>query len=197
MTIAKLVRKIKRKLGIRKKYPSETSKVRHLVIAYCQGHGCDIGFGGDKIKKEDCHGIDYAQPYTSTGSDAVDIAVDVINEPIPVADNTYDYVYTSHLIEDFEDTGAGLREFIRILKPGGNLILVFPDQRKYEEHCNRTGQPLNMRHVHKNMGLELMLAKLNEVPRISWSPLWQSNCQIDYNVILVLKIEKSGHPQKV
>jgi predicted SAM-dependent methyltransferase len=190
MTIAKLVRKIKRKLGIRKKYPSETSKVRHLVIAYCQGHGCDIGFGGDKIKKEDCHGIDYAQPYTSTGSDAVDIAVDVINEPIPVADNTYDYVYTSHLIEDFEDTGAGLREFIRILKPGGNLILVFPDQRKYEEHCLRTGQPLNMHHVHKDMGLAFMHRELNAISGISYSSLFESNCEIDYNVVMILSVNK-------
>jgi ubiquinone/menaquinone biosynthesis C-methylase UbiE len=188
--IRRTLRKIQRKLGIRETYPSETSKVRRLVIDYCQGHGCDIGFGGDKIKKTDCVGIDFAQPYAHTGKDLVDIACDVINEPIPVADNTYDYVYTSHLIEDLKDTRKGLEEFIRILKPGGNLILVFPDQPMYEKYCRRTGQPLNLYHVHKDMGLEYMYKRLNEIPGISYEVLMESNCKIDYNVVITAKINK-------
>jgi len=186
----KLIRKIKRKLGIRILSASETAKVRHLVINYCQGKGCDIGFGGDKIKKENCDGIDYAQPYTQTGKDKVDIACDVMNEKIPVPDNTYDYVYTSHLIEDFVDTKQGLESFIRILKPGGNLILVFPDQPKYEAHCIKTGQPLNMHHVHKDMGLDFMLKRLNEISWIKYETIFTSNCEIDYNVVMVLRINK-------
>jgi predicted SAM-dependent methyltransferase len=190
MTIKKLIRKIKRKLGISERYPSETSKIRHLVLGYCEGYGCDIGFGGDKIKKTDCVGIDYAQPYTNTGKDPVDIACDVMNERIPVADDTFDYVYTSHLIEDFVDTQAGLKEFIRVLKPGGRLILVFPDQRKYEEYCRRTGQPLNMHHVHKDMGLAFMLDKMCEIGGLEYELLYQNNCGIDYNVILILRIKR-------
>lgn len=124
-----LERKIKgtlsRWLGIRFVSPSETSKVRHWVASYCTGKGCDIGFGGDKIMKTNCDGIDFPQPYTHTGKDKVDIGVDVINNDIPVPDNTYDYVYTSHLIEDFTDTGDALRKFIRILKPGVILSLYF------------------------------------------------------------------------
>ncbi|HYE55928.1 MAG TPA: methyltransferase domain-containing protein [Chitinophagaceae bacterium] len=184
------MRKIKRKLGIPEQYPSETSKVRHLVLSYCVGNGCDIGFGGDKIKKENCTGIDFATPYAYTGKDKVDIAVDVMKEPIPVPDGTFDYVYTSHLIEDFHDTTSALTEFIRILKSGGNLILVFPDQQVYERHCLRTGQPLNAHHVHQDMGLELMRRRLKEVPGIGVQELYTSNCEIDYNVIMVCKITK-------
>lgn len=188
----KLIRKIKRKLGIKEIYPSETSKVRHLVINYCQGQGCDIGFGGDKIKKENCTGIDYAQPYAYTGKDKVDIACDVMNEKIPVADNTFDYVYTSHLIEDFTDTKQALEDFIRILKPGGTLILVFPDQQKYEAHCRRTGQTLNTHHIHKEMGLSFMHSRLREISHIKYDSLFTSDCDIDYNVVMVLKIQKNG-----
>jgi len=188
--IQKLFRKIKRKLGIREIYPSETSKVRHMVIGYCNGYGCDIGFGGDKIKKTDCAGIDYAQPYAYTGKDPVDIACDVMHEPIPVANDTFDYVYTSHLIEDFEDTRAALAEFIRVLKPGGNLILVFPDQPAYEKYCARTGQTLNTHHVHKDMGLQFMLDKLAGLQGISCERLFESNCDVDYNVVMVMKIHK-------
>ena len=189
--IKKFIRLIKYKLGMPIMYQSETSKVRSLVIGYCTGKGCDIGFGGDKIKKTDCDGIDYAQPYAFTGKDRVDIACDVMNEEIPVPDNTYDYVYTSHLIEDFVDTRAGLVKFIRILRSGGNLILVFPDQKKYEAHCIRTGQPLNPHHVHAEMGLEFMLARLGEIGAISFEILLKSDREIDYNVILAVKIKKA------
>ena len=116
--------------GIEFTYRSETSKVRKIVLPYCIGKGCDIGFGGDKVKLEDCDSIDFPSPYTKVGKAKVDIPCDVINNEIPVPDNTYDYVYTSHLIEDFVDTKNGLEKFIRILKNSGNLVLVFPDQLK-------------------------------------------------------------------
>jgi ubiquinone/menaquinone biosynthesis C-methylase UbiE len=188
--IERLFNKIKYKLGIPVSYPSETSKVRHLVINYCVGRGCDIGFGGDKIKKVDCLGIDYAQPYANTGKDKVDIACDVMNESIPVDDSTFNYVYSSHLIEDFKDTRKALIEFIRILKSGGNLILVFPDQNKYELFCEETGQPLNTHHIHKEMGNEYMLQQLSNISGIQFQKIFISNCEIDYNVIQVLKIIK-------
>lgn len=177
-------------LGIKFVYPSETSKVRNLLLQYCQGKGCDIGFGGDKIKKIDCDGIDFAKPYTHVGKDKVDIACDIINEEIPVDANTYNYVYTSHLIEDFKDTRDGLQKMIRVLKSGGNLILVFPDQPKYEAYCNNLGMPQNPYHVHTNMGYSFMLNCLNQIQNISYKILYSSNCEIDYNVIMVLQITK-------
>lgn len=175
------------------RYASETSKVRHLVENFCVGFGCDIGHGGDKIKKENCIGIDLPNPYANTGDDPVNISTDVINEGIPVEDNSYDYVYSSHLIEDFHDTAKGLREFSRILKDKGNLILVFPDQKKYEEECLKTNQPLNIHHVHQNMGLQFMLDKLASLRNegLHYNLVYSSDCEIDYNVILVLQVVKT------
>ena len=159
-------------------------------MQYCIGKGCDIGFGGDKIKKTDCDGIDFPQPYANVGIDKVDIPCDVINNEIPVPDNTYDYVYTSHLIEDFISTVDALRKFIRILKSGGNLILVFPDQQKYETICNSLGQPLNPYHIHAEMGYRFMLDRLNEIKGINYDIIFSSDKEIDYNVIIVFKINK-------
>lgn len=190
-----LERKIKgtlsRWFGIRFQSASETAKVRNWVLPYCIGKGCDVGFGGDKIMKTDCDGIDFPQPYTFTGKDKVDIGCDVINNEIPVPDNTYDYVYTSHLIEDFVDTNDALRKFIRILKNGGNLILVFPDQPKYEVFCKSINIPMNPYHVHPDMGYDYMLARLNEISGISYEMILSSNCEIDYNVVMVLKVTKT------
>jgi ubiquinone/menaquinone biosynthesis C-methylase UbiE len=188
----KLINKIRRKLGIPVMYPSETSKVRHLVLPWCEGKGCDIGFGGDKIVKTNCDGIDYESPYAYTGRDKVDIPCKVGIEKLPVAADTYDFVYSSHLIEDFENTAEILEDFIRVLKSGGNLILVFPDQPAYEKHCLATGQTLNTHHVHKTMGLEFMLNVLKQITWIEYEVLFSSNCEIDYNVVLVIKITKNG-----
>lgn len=187
--ISRYIFKLKKKLGLVKTYKSETAKVRNLVLPFCNGYGCDIGFGGDKIRK-DAIGIDLPSPYASTGSDKIDIACDVMKETIPVADNSFDYVYSSHLIEDFEDTLQGLNEFIRILKPGGNLVLVFPDQIKYELTCKRTGQPLNQYHKHSDMGLDYMKNALSKSSLKDYAILLENNCEIDYNVILVLRINK-------
>jgi len=188
--IKKIIRKIKRRLGIGISYKSETSKVRQTVIQFCVGDGCDIGFGGDKIKKEKCIGIDLAIPYTKTGIDTVDVACKIGEEPIPFANDSFDYVYSSRLIEDFEDTKHVLLDFIRVLKNNGNLILVFPDQRVYEKHCIKTGQPLNTYHIHQDMGMDYMLNVINSISNIKYELLLQNNCIVDYNVIIVLKITK-------
>lgn len=188
--LEKIINKFKRKFGIPIIYQSETSKVRHLVEKFCQGYGCDIGFGGDKIMKNQCIGIDFSTPYAYTGKDKVDVACKIGQEKIPLPNNTFDYVYSSHLIEDFEDTKSILIDFVDVLKNGGNLILVFPDQINYEKHCLKTGQPLNEYHVHKNMGLDYMLEVLNLICTIKYEIIFSSNCEIDYNVILVVKINK-------
>ena len=176
--------------GIEFTYRSETSKVRKLVLPYCVGKGCDIGFGGDKVREENCDSIDFPSPYTKVGKAKVDIPCDVINNEIPVPDNTYDYVYTSHLIEDFVDTKNGLEKFIRILKNGGNLVLVFPDQMKYESYCDKNKVAKNPYHIHKEMGLDYMLYKLKSITNIEFEILYKNNCEIDYNVIIVIKINK-------
>ena len=188
--IRELLRSVRRRRDKPPVYSSETSKVRHLILPYCVGRGCDVGFGGDKVTPTDCDGIDLVQPYASTGTDQVDVPCDLQRGPIPVPDNTYDYVYSSHLIEDFVDTKRVLGEFIRILRPGGNLILVFPDQVKFEETCARTGQPLNPFHVHKDMSLAFMKARLKEMPAVEYSVVYESDCEIDYNVVMALRILK-------
>ena len=188
----KLLNYIKYKLGITGKYPSETSKVRHLVLPYCLGYGADIGFGGDKIVKENCVGVDFEVPYANTGGDKVDVACKVGTEPLPFETGTFDYVYSSHLIEDFADTEKILNDFIRVLKDEGNLVLVFPDQQKYEAYCKANYQPLNSMHVHKTMGLEFMKKVMNKIKNIHPELVFESDCEIDYNVIMVYNIKKHG-----
>lgn len=166
---------------------SETSKIRHLVLKYCIGYGCDVGFGGDKIKP-DAVGIDLPTPYTAVGSDTVDIGCDV-TDGIPVEDKTYDYVYTSHLIEDIPYRRMFLSELSRITKDGGIIILVFPDEKRYREHCKKTGQPRNGAHVYDDLDRDDM------VETIGLSFGWRGfkiiyNTAFGYSEIIVLQLAK-------
>ena len=50
-----------------------------------------------------------------------------------VEDETYDFVVSSHCLEHLVDTHEGIKNWFRIIKPGGFLIVVVPDEDLYEE----------------------------------------------------------------
>lgn len=92
--------------------------------AYVKGDVIDIGVG-----RIDTH--DGADPLTPTcdtwdkdNGDATFMAV--------VPNEVYDTVYTSHLIEHLTDPLTAIRNWFRILKPNGHLIICAPDRDAYE-----------------------------------------------------------------
>ncbi|TWB20456.1 tetratricopeptide (TPR) repeat protein [Nitrospirillum amazonense] len=50
-----------------------------------------------------------------------------------VADNSYDFVHSSHCLEKLVDPVRSLGNWIRICKPGGHLIITIPDEDMYEQ----------------------------------------------------------------
>ncbi len=85
---------------------------------YCRGEGIDIGFGGDLLS-ENCQGWDVED------GDAQLLA--------GAADASYDFVYSSHTLEDLKDPGLALGNWWRVLRPGGFLILYVPHRDLYEK----------------------------------------------------------------
>ena len=49
-----------------------------------------------------------------------------------VEDNKYDYVLASHILEHLFDVRTALRNWFRILKPGGYLIICVPERDIFE-----------------------------------------------------------------
>jgi predicted SAM-dependent methyltransferase len=45
------------------------------------------------------------------------------------ADGSLDFVIANHVLEHLEDPIAGLENFLRVLRPGGTLLLTLPDAR--------------------------------------------------------------------
>ena len=111
---------------------SETSKIRHIMLPYCQGVTLDVGCGPDKIKP-DALGVDLRPlPY-------VDIVADISNlheELLKQGYENVDTVFSSHCLEHLKDDQAALHSWISILKKGGYLCLYLPDDRFYDNRSN-------------------------------------------------------------
>lgn len=52
----------------------------------------------------------------------------------PVADQSYDFVLSSHNLEHFANPVRALQEWKRVTRPNGGLILVLPDYRRTFDH---------------------------------------------------------------
>lgn len=74
-----------------------------------------------------------------------DFHIDILN--IPFADESWDFIVCHHVIEHLSDDRRGLREFYRILRPGGLAIVSVPmnlEQSKTIEY----GAPNPVEHDH-------------------------------------------------
>jgi len=107
---------------------NETAKVHDRIAPYVFGHGVDLGCGCWKLKVEktrdySCLGVDGG--YSPMACKEADVIADVANLAM-FKDESFDYVYSSHTLEDMPYHEAVLLEWWRVLKPGGNLILYLP-----------------------------------------------------------------------
>jgi len=85
-----------------------------------KGSILDIGIGGDKFNPN-AVGIDR---HKENLFDENDFVMDA--EFLAFPDSSFDYVFSSHCLEDNEDTYSFLYEWMRVLKDGGTMILVLP-----------------------------------------------------------------------
>lgn len=122
---------------IKEKRPKgETDLCRNRLLKYCKGQGLDLGCGNIKIKLE-AIGIDLLSPYADMRLDA---------RLMPYYENEhFDFIYSSHLLEEIQDTESTLREWLRIIKKGGYIILYQADRDYYypldDPRCNQ-------KHIH-------------------------------------------------
>ncbi len=50
-----------------------------------------------------------------------------------VEEDSYDFIHSSHCLEHLHDPAEGLKNWLRILKPGGYIIITIPDEDLYEQ----------------------------------------------------------------
>jgi predicted SAM-dependent methyltransferase len=95
---------------------------------YFIGHGIDIGCGDDLLNKNIFKNI--------TDIHAYDVITDKnydANSCDDIEDNKYDFVYSSHCLEHMKDPYTSYKNWIRICKPGGYLVVAVPHEIFYEK----------------------------------------------------------------
>jgi tetratricopeptide (TPR) repeat protein len=112
----------------------ETSKsiVRRLAdmryaMRFFVGGGIDIGAGSDPISL-------YAEQFPLMKSLRVwDMPDGDAQKLASVPDESFDFVHSSHCLEHMVDPMAALQRWFDVLKPGGHMVLLFPDEDMYEQ----------------------------------------------------------------
>lgn len=103
-------------------------KVRsNFFLRYMSGYGLDVGFKG---------GNESAAPIltSAVGVDLGYPGYDGVN--LPFNSESKDYVYSSHCLEHVLKPFDCLREWLRVVKVGGFVIIVVPHQYLYEKKSN-------------------------------------------------------------
>lgn len=103
----------------------EVRKQSGFYKYFMTGTGLDIGYQGSLGKEaepvlEGSIGVDFGYP----GYDGV---------TLPFKDNEHDYVFSSHCLEHIPNPIETIREWWRVIKIGGHLIITVPHQFLYEK----------------------------------------------------------------
>lgn len=97
--------------------------LQHLSATAC---GLEIGAHSNPVPGLKPYYTDSVAVFAGRTGHA-DFLSDAVALPIP--DHTLDYLCSSHVIEHLPDPLAAIREWHRVLRPGGWLYLVAPDKR--------------------------------------------------------------------
>ena len=101
---------------------NETSKTRRiwgpLEVSILRGSGIDIGCGSDPV---------------IPGVRKFDLAEGDANYVTRFVHEQFDFVYSSHCLEHMQDPKSTLHEWWQLVRPGGHLIFIVPDEDLYEQ----------------------------------------------------------------
>ena len=112
----------------------ETSKslIRRLndvryANTYFKGSGIDIGAGNDSLGKykQQFPLVEQVREWDLLDGDAQILAT--------IADETYDFVHSSHCLEHIVNPAEAYKNWLRVCKPGGYIITTIPDEDLYEQ----------------------------------------------------------------
>lgn len=112
--------------------PRECSKARARrlqdpVFAECYfvGEGIDVGGGEDGLGQQEWPRMTSCRTWDVPDGDAQTLD--------SLADDTLDFLTSSHCLEHMRDPAVALRNWVRVVKPGGHLVITLPNEDLYEQ----------------------------------------------------------------
>lgn len=99
----------------------------NFIRYYFRGEGVDIGGKPDPLMlyKEFFPLMQSVRTWDLEDGDAQFMA--------GVENDTFDFIHSSHCLEHLVDPVEGLQNWLRVLKPGGHIIAMVPDEDMYEQ----------------------------------------------------------------
>ena len=154
---------------------------RMALYPLCQGRGIDVGCGHRKTHP-DAIGVDLA-----ANGEILTTANNVFNKNSQAdivcsgddltvfEDESLDYVVQRHNLEHYQDPLKALQEWIRVLKPGGILGMVVPD----DEVCDTLRLDNTHKHVFTRSSLQRIFDLFTNVRVVYIAPMicqWSFIC---------------------
>lgn len=171
---------------------NEARKVRFDVLPYLHS-GIDLGCGPFKVFPH-LIGIDSTKDTHLFGTAMrPDLVVQDCARLALFADGVIESIFSSHLLEHIADHKAALREWWRVLKTRGYLVLYLPHADLYP----RIGQPgSNPDHKHDFLPADIVQAMEEVAP--DWSLLVneERGGRDEYSFLQVYRKQASGHGQR-
>lgn len=98
-----------------------------FATRYFVGSGIDIGAGTDSLEQY----REFFPAMTSCrGWDLPDGDAQLL-ESVP--DECFDFAHSSHCLEHMRDPAEALHHWLRVIRPGGHLVALVPDEDLYEQ----------------------------------------------------------------
>jgi predicted SAM-dependent methyltransferase len=166
---------------------NESAKVRWELVPYMSGRVLDLGCGPFKTFPHFI-GVDNGHHDSAFGwQNKADVVVETCEKLDLFGSNSVDMVFSSHLLEHIaeDNVPATLREWCRVIKHGGHLIIYVPDEDEYPKVGETGANP-----DHKwNVNYDKVVKYMEGVPR-NWDLIdFQKRNQGDeYSLFFVFKI---------
>ncbi len=171
----------------------ESDKIRFEVIPYLAQGGLDIGCGPKKVWPH-MMGLDSGKDTELFG---IPMKPDMIIHDaarLPMwADGQQSAIFSSHLLEHMVDPVAALKEWWRLLRVGGHLILYLPHRDLYPN----IGQPgSNPDHKHDFVPQDVIDLMALIAPDYTLLENQTRDQGFEYSFLLVFRKEAAGHGQQ-
>jgi len=114
----------------------ESKKIVWEVAPYLRGQGLDLGAGMFKVLPH-VIAVDNGHHEAFGHNIQPDVRVKTAEKLDVFASSSMDFVFSSHLLEHIIDYKAALKEWWRVVKQGGYLVLYLPDEDEYP----KVGEP--------------------------------------------------------
>ena len=114
------------------KAPCPQSRPSPLATKYLENlHGIEIGASTqNSFALKRSVNVDFSDEqgglWQDKNCEPATVNIVAFGDDLPFKDNTLDYVLTSHVIEHFFDPVKALREWHRVIKPGGYIFIIAP-----------------------------------------------------------------------